>query len=210
MLGRLTPARVHSGCCTGAKISFRLEISRWAGTGSTCVLFLIDAIFAIWIHPCMLSICCVPSSKHDTNSLRHHVKRYQEVTSVWNSRRCEFSHVNTPSERLSVLEIVFRPKYWRFAVNTHYYQYARPNDKLPSVKRVFLQAKWEMCGLKIHLPPWYWLAAEMSNNFARPMRREFSWMSLHLLALYWALQWTFKMFGDLILKRKKSQLFSFF
>ena len=75
MLGRLTPARVHSGCCTGAKISFRLEISRWAGTGSTCLLFLIDAIFfAIWIHPCILSICGVPSGKHDTNSPRHHVK----------------------------------------------------------------------------------------------------------------------------------------
>ena len=28
MLGRLTPARVHPGCCTGAKISFRREISQ--------------------------------------------------------------------------------------------------------------------------------------------------------------------------------------
>ena len=47
--------------------------SRWVETGSTCVLFLIDAIFAIWIHACILSICGVPSGKHDTNSPRHHV-----------------------------------------------------------------------------------------------------------------------------------------
>ena len=92
MLGRFTPARVHPGCCTGAKISFRREISqwvscklgmttpsgvksasRWAGTDSTCVLFLIEAIFAIWIHACILWICGVPSGKHDTNSPRHHV-----------------------------------------------------------------------------------------------------------------------------------------
>ena len=46
MLGRLTPARVHPGCCTGAKISFQRgtttrsgvkSTSRWAGTGSACV-----------------------------------------------------------------------------------------------------------------------------------------------------------------------------
>ena len=37
----------------------------------------------------------------------------------------------------------------------------------------FLWAKREMCGLKIHLPPWYWLAAEMSINFARPMKLSF-------------------------------------
>ena len=28
MLGRLTPARAHPGCCTAAKISFRGEISQ--------------------------------------------------------------------------------------------------------------------------------------------------------------------------------------
>ena len=28
MLGRLTPAQVQPGCCTGAKISFRREISQ--------------------------------------------------------------------------------------------------------------------------------------------------------------------------------------
>ena len=48
--------------------------SWWAGTDSTGVLFMIDAIFAIWIHACILSICGVPSGKHDTNSPRHHVK----------------------------------------------------------------------------------------------------------------------------------------
>ena len=47
--------------------------SWWAGTGSTCVLFLIDAIFTIWIHACILSICGVPSCKHDMNSPSHHV-----------------------------------------------------------------------------------------------------------------------------------------
>ena len=46
--------------------------SRWAGTGSTCVLFLVAAIFASWIHAFILSICGVPSGKHDTNSPRHH------------------------------------------------------------------------------------------------------------------------------------------
>ena len=34
-----------------------------------------------------------------------------------------------------------------------YCQYARPNDKLPSVKRAFLRAKRERRGLQIHLPP---------------------------------------------------------
>ena len=42
--------------------------------------------------------------------------------------------------------------------------------KWQTALRAFLRAKREICGLKIHLPPWYWLAAEMSNNFARPMR----------------------------------------
>lgn len=37
-------------------------------------------------------------------------------------------------------------------VKHHYYQYAWPNDKLPSVERTFLLAKREMCGLKMHLP----------------------------------------------------------
>ena len=108
MRGRLTPVRVHSGCCTGAKISFWRKISqqylatvsasRWAGTGSVCILFLINAIFAFWIHAYILSICGVPSRKHDTNSPSHHVNavRNQEVNSVLNSRLCEFSHVNNP------------------------------------------------------------------------------------------------------------------
>jgi len=50
------------------------------------------------------------------------------------------------------------------------YQYAWPNDKLPSVKHAVLPAKREMPGLKTHLPPRFWMAAEISNNFARPMR----------------------------------------
>ena len=47
--------------------------SRWAGTGSTCELFVINAIFIICIHACILSICGVPSGKHDTNSPSHHI-----------------------------------------------------------------------------------------------------------------------------------------
>ena len=49
--------------------------------------------------------------------------------------------------------------------------------KLPSVKRAFLRAKREMRGLQMHLPPWFWLAAEMSNNLAWPMR---TWGSLRI------------------------------
>lgn len=33
-----------------------------------------------------------------------------------------------------------------------------------------LRAKQEMRRLKMHLPPWFWLAVEMSNNFAQPIR----------------------------------------
>ena len=35
-------------------------------------------------------------------------------------------------------------------LNEYYYQYARPNDKLPSVKRAFLRAKREMRGRQMH------------------------------------------------------------
>ena len=48
-----------------------------------------------------------------------------------------------------------------------YEQNAQPNDKLPSVKRATLQAKRELRELK--MPPWFWLAAEMSNGYARPI-----------------------------------------
>jgi len=51
-------------------------------------------------------------------------------------------------------------------IKSDYYQYARPNDKLPSVKCAFWQAKGEMQGLQMHLQPRFWLVAEMSNNFA--------------------------------------------
>ena len=47
--------------------------SRWAGLGSACELFLIDAIFAGWLYACILSICGVPSGKHDKDSPRRHV-----------------------------------------------------------------------------------------------------------------------------------------
>ena len=91
MLGCLTPARVHPGCCTQSEnlvpardlaMACKREMttrsgvksaSRWAGPGSACVHFLIDAIFAGWVYACILSICGVPSGKHDTNSPRRHV-----------------------------------------------------------------------------------------------------------------------------------------
>ena len=50
-----------------------------------------------------------------------------------------------------------------------------PNNKLPSVKRPFLGAKREM--RQMHLPPWFWLAANMSHNFTWPMR---TWGSLRI------------------------------
>ena len=89
--GRLTPVQVHPGCCTQSEnfvpardlavackrgMTTRSGVkssSRWAGPGSACVLFLIAAIFAIWVYACILSICGVPSGKHDTNSPRRHV-----------------------------------------------------------------------------------------------------------------------------------------
>ena len=36
-------------------------------------LYTSDAIFAIWIHACILSICGAPSGKYDTNSPCRHV-----------------------------------------------------------------------------------------------------------------------------------------
>ena len=70
--------------------------SRWAGTGSTCALFLIDAIFAIWIHAFILSICGVPSGKHDTNSPRHHVIAASRSHSGVKLAPVLVFHVNTP------------------------------------------------------------------------------------------------------------------
>ena len=75
MLGCLTPARVHPGCCTRSEnfvpardlamackrgMTTRSGVksaSRWAGPGSACVRFLIDTIFAGWVYACILSIC---------------------------------------------------------------------------------------------------------------------------------------------------------
>ena len=92
--------------------------------------------------------------------------------------------------------------------------------KLPSVKRAFLRVKREIRGLKIYMPPRFWLPAEMSSNFARPVR---SWgyhfnarvgenccwwvCTCSTLAYFVVLQWTFR---DFTLKWKKSQIFSFF
>ena len=35
----------------------------------------------------------------------------------------------------------------------HYYQLARPNDKVPAVKRAFLRANREMQAQQMQLPP---------------------------------------------------------
>ena len=48
-----------------------------------------------------------------------------------------------------VVQIKVRLNGFNICFNVHYYQYARPNDKLPSVKRAFLRAKGEMCGLAV-------------------------------------------------------------
>ena len=56
-----------------ATVSYKRRTTTRSGVKLACVPFLIDAIFAIWIHACILSICGVPSGKHDTNSPRHHV-----------------------------------------------------------------------------------------------------------------------------------------
>ena len=59
----------------------------WTGKGSACVMF------AILNHACILSTWSVPSKwpSHNVNAIRN-----QKVIPVWNSSRCEFSHVNTP------------------------------------------------------------------------------------------------------------------
>ena len=112
MLAWVTLAWVHLGCYTAARISLRYEISQqyhvnakqphvsvWnqsagkTGTGSACVTF------AILNHTCILSTWCLPSNNeiwHDP--MNHHVNaiQNQKVIPVWNTRRCEFSHVNTP------------------------------------------------------------------------------------------------------------------
>ena len=84
----------------------------------------------------------------------------------------------------------------------YYYQYARPNDKLPSVKRAFLRAKREMCGMKIHLPPWWALMLtgcrdvkqlRSANEILRIPFQCQSWREFcrWALAHFVALQWTF-------------------
>ena len=60
---------------------------RQTGTGSACVMFVILNL------TCILSTWNVPSKwpSHNVNAIRN-----KKVIPVWNSRRCEFSHVNTP------------------------------------------------------------------------------------------------------------------
>ena len=99
MPAQVTPAWVHPGSCTGARISLRYEIwqryhvnakrppvSVWnTGTGSACVMF------AILNHTCTFKYQDMKWLGHNVNPIRN-----QKVIPVWDSRRCEFSHVNTP------------------------------------------------------------------------------------------------------------------
>ena len=76
----LTKRKADSGGEIGVK-----SASQWAGTGRECILFLINAIFAIWTHACILSICGLPSCKHSPS---HHVNAVpnQEVWSRYETR----------------------------------------------------------------------------------------------------------------------------
>lgn len=65
---------------------------------------VIDAIFAIWNHTGILSTCGVPSCNHDTNSSVKGGVKY--VTPFWNSCRCTFCHVSTPSDKKTGLVIL--------------------------------------------------------------------------------------------------------
>ena len=113
MPARVTPAWVHPGCCTGARISLRYEISQryhvkakrphvsvWNGSvgrlereaHALCLRFWITLVF--YQHEVYLQIARYEMMKwpsHNVNAIRN-----QKVIPVWNSRGCEFSRANTP------------------------------------------------------------------------------------------------------------------
>ena len=113
MPARVTPAWVHPGCCTGARISLRYEISQryhvkakrphvsvWNGSvgrlereaHALCLRFWITLVF--YQHEVYLQIARYEMMKwpsHNVNAIRN-----QKVIPVWNSRECEFSRANTP------------------------------------------------------------------------------------------------------------------
>ena len=112
MLARVNPASVHPGCCTGARISLRYEISQryhvkakrphfsvWNGSvgrleqeaHALCLRFWITLVF--YQHEVYLQIARYEMMKwpsHNVNAIRN-----QKVIPVWKSRGCEFSRANT-------------------------------------------------------------------------------------------------------------------
>ena len=61
----------------------------------------------------------------------------------------------------------------RLTKKTSYFQLLSiraPKWQSAFCKTRLLAGQTENAWLKRHFPPWFWLVAEMSNNFARPMR----------------------------------------
>lgn len=79
-------------------------------------------------------------------------RKYNSFWTPWKKKKMN-SEFNWLLQMLVVIKIL-----WHHRV-THF-----------SIKHAFLQAKWEMHGLKMQLSPWLWLAAEVSNALARPKR----------------------------------------
>ena len=100
----------HPACCAGVRISLRYEISQlyhvntkwphvsvWNRSASRleriahakCLRFWILRVF--YHHEVYLQITRYEMTSHKVNTIRN-----KKVIPVWNSRRCEFSHVNTP------------------------------------------------------------------------------------------------------------------
>ena len=107
---KVTPAWVHPVCCAGVRISLRYEVSQlyhvntkwphasvWKRSASRleriahakCLRFWILRVF--YHHEVYIQITRYEMTSHNVNTIRN-----KKVIPVWNSRRCEFSHVNTP------------------------------------------------------------------------------------------------------------------
>ena len=108
MPARVAPARVHPGCRTEARISLRYEIlqryhvnaKRPPIPGWNRSAGRLERVAHAWCLRLYISTWSVPSKwpSHHVNVIRN-----QKVIPVWNSRRCNFSHVNTSRKtRLSV------------------------------------------------------------------------------------------------------------
>ena len=123
MPARVTPAWVHPGCCTGARISWNLatvsckrKSTTRFGVKSVCRLTVTGCafvMFAILNHTCILSACSVQSYLQITRyeMTLSSCKRDTKVILVWNARCCEFSHVNAPLKRnwlQKLISICFR------------------------------------------------------------------------------------------------------